>query len=48
MAGGTGDAFRLAHVIDTQAPGFRLCFAPLVGNPIAQGNIVIKTTGILP
>ena len=48
MPGGTGDTFRLAHVVGTQAPGFVLCFTPLLGYPIAQGNIVINTTGILP
>jgi len=48
MPGGTGDTFHFTHVIDTPPPGFLLCFAPLVGVPIMQGNIVINTTGILP
>jgi hypothetical protein len=49
MPGGMGDTFQLSHVIDTPAPGFVLCFTPLLpGYPIAQGNIVIKTTGMLP
>ena len=48
MPGGTGDTFRFSHVTDNPAPGFVLCFAPLVGNPVMQGNIVINTTGILP
>ena len=48
MPGGMGDTFRFAHLIDRPPPGFVLCFDPLVGAPIAQGNIVIKTGGILP
>jgi hypothetical protein len=48
MPGGMGDTFRLSHVVDAREAGFLFCFAPLVGNPIVQGNIVIKTTGIFP
>ena len=48
MPGGTGDTFRFSYVTDNPAPGFVLCFTPLVGNPITQGNIVINPTGILP
>jgi hypothetical protein len=48
MPGGMGDTFAFAHLIDTPPPGFVLCFEPLVGAPIAQGNIVIKSGGIFP
>jgi len=47
MPGGTGDTFLWEFLQPGGFPG-DLCFTPIAGHPITQGNIVIKTTGPLP